>query len=291
MIVVRLMGGLGNQMFQYALGRRLALDRVVPLKLDVSWFKDHDNRGYSLGNLAIKADIASKEDIFSLKSYSSYLSIHVAWKAAQRFLPYYKRRMVKEQIPGTYDSNILHCPDRAWLNGYWQSEKYFQEIEKIIRKDFTPRQELPQKVRQMSRSIHSNPNSVSIHIRRGDYMTEFSQYFAACSVDYYKRAVSHISAKINNPHFYIFSDDVKWAKNNLALSADMTYIEPDTEIGAFKDMYLMSQCHHHINANSSFSWWGAWLGEKSDSIVIAPKRWFVDQPYPKDTIPERWVNL
>ena len=291
MIFVRLMGGLGNQMFQYALGRRLALQHGVPLKLDISWYEGQDNRSYSLGNLAMEAEIASAEEIFSLKSYSSYFPVQMAWKASQRFLPYYKRRMVKEQKIGTYDPNILYCPDNAWLNGYWQSEKYFQGIKKIICQDFSPRQELLKKVRQIADSIHSNPYSVSIHIRRGDYLTEFSQSFAACSIDYYKQAISHISAIVDNPHFYIFSDDIKWAKENLALNAAMTFIEPDSKIGDFKDMYLISQCRHHINANSSFSWWGAWLGEKTDSIVIAPNQWFTDKPYPKDTIPKRWAQL
>jgi hypothetical protein len=285
------MGGLGNQMFQYALGRRLALDRGVPLKLDVSWYEGQDNRSYSLCNLAIKADIASAKQIFSMKSYSSFLPVHVVWKAAQRFLPYYKRRVVKEQEIGTYDPNILHCPDHAWLNGYWQSEKYFQEIKKLICQDFSPRRKFPRRVLQMALLMHSNPNSVSIHIRRGDYLTEFSQSFATCSIDYYKQAVLHISAIINKPHFYIFSDDIEWAKNNLVFNEGMTFIEPDTKIGDFMDMYLMSQCRHHINANSSFSWWGAWLGEKTDSIVIAPNRWYTNDSYPKDTIPERWVKL
>ncbi len=291
MIVVRLMGGLGNQMFQYALGRRLALERGVPLKLDVSWYEEHDNRSFSLGNLALKAEIASEEEIFSMKSYSPNLPARMAWKAVQKFLPYYKRRMVKEQKIGSYDPNILQCPDNAWVNGYWQSENYFQEIEEIIRKDFSPGIKFSQKVQKTADSMYSNPGSVSIHIRRGDYLTEFSQSFAVCSIDYYKEAASHISALVINPHFYIFSDDIEWAKNNLKLNAEMTFIDPSIKNGDIIDIHLICQCCHHINANSSFSWWGAWLGEQPDSIVITPNRWFADKPYPKDTIPERWIKL
>jgi len=291
MIIMQLMGGLGNQMFQYALGRRLALERGVPLKLNLDWFEKFDDRCFELDQFNIKVQTASTDELLQIKFYSRNWFTRKAFKVYQFILPYYRKRYVIEKYQGEFDINILNVARSAILLGYWQSEQYFKPIEATIRQDFSLRQKIPKEVQQITDSIHSNPNSVSIHIRRGDYTTKYNQYFAACSVDYYKRAASHISAKINNLHFYIFSDDIKWAKNNLALNADTTFIEPDTRIGAFMDMYLMSQCRHHINANSSFSWWGAWLGEKSDSIVIAPKRWFVDQPYPKDTIPERWVKL
>ena len=283
------MGGLGNQMFQYALGRRLALERSVPLKLYLDWFDKVDDRRYELDQLNINAEIASYEEFFRLKYFSRNWFTRKVYKAYQFVLLYYHKRYVIEKYEGEFDPKIHNVPRSAFLLGYWQSEQYFKPIEAIIRQDFSPSIKFTKETQALAEKMKRRTNSVSVHIRRSDYM--HLPGFLVLPIDYHLRAAAYINQRVSSPHFYIFSDDIEWARENLKLNGRMTFIEPSAGGKDFPDMHLMSQCRHHINANSSFSWWGAWIGEQPDSIVIAPKRWFTDKPYPKDMIPERWIKL
>jgi len=283
------MGGLGNQMFQYALGRRLALDRNVPLKLYLDWYEKVDDRLYELDQLNINAEIASYEEFFRLKYYSRNWFTRKVYKIYQYPISYYRKRYVIEQEPRKFDSNILHVPKTAYLIGYWACERYFEPIQSRIRQEFSPSIPLSESHQKLSLKIQNDPSSVSVHIRRGDYV--FQPGFLVLPMDYYHRAVAHINQNIQSPHFYIFSDDINWVKVHLKFNNEMTFIEPSAGGKDLLDMQLMSQCHHHINANSSFSWWGAWLGEKSDSIVIVPNQWHTNKPYPEDLIPNRWIRI
>jgi len=136
--------------------------------------------------------------------------------------------------------------------------------------------------------------SISLHIRRGDYVSNVytNSVHGTCSLDYYQQAVTLLESKLNNPHFFIFSDDLAWAKEHLSFIENVTFVELDVNIPDHDEMFLMSQCLHHIIANSSFSWWGAWLNKNLDKIVIAPKRWFIDETYnTSDLIPDAWIRL
>ena len=289
MIIMRLMGGLGNQMFQYALGRRLALDRNVPLKLYLNWYEKVDDRQYELDQLNINAEIASYEEFFRLTYYSRNWFTRKLYKIYQYPISYYRKRYVIEQEPRKFDSNIFRVPKTAYLIGYWACERYFEPIQARIRQEFSPSIPLSESHQKLSLKIQNDPSSVSVHIRRGDYV--FQPGFLVLPMDYYHRAVAYINQNIQSPHFYVFSDDIDWVKVHLKLNGEMTFIEPSAGGNDLLDMQLMSQCRHYINANSSFSWWGAWLGEKSDSIVIVPNQWHANKPYPKDLIPNRWVRL
>lgn len=271
MIITKLIGGLGNQMFQYGVGRRAALANNTELKLDITGYEKQEGitpRRYTLNIFSIQADIAYDEEINKLKGKNrGLLSL------------FYKK--------------ILKNNSNNYLEGYWQSEKYFKDIEKIIRKEFTFKHK-PGVINQKMVDRIKNCNSVSIHIRRGDYIVDkkTNQVHGICDSDYYRRAIEYVTGKIKNPHFFIFSDDPAWAKQNFYPKFPCTYVSHNTGKKDYEDMRLMSLCKHNIIANSSFSWWGTWLNENKNKIVIAPKKWFCDKSIDtKDLIPKDWIKI
>jgi len=271
MIITRLIGGLGNQMFQYAVGRRAAHKHKTELKLDISWFKNPEGaikRDYLLNVFNIEEDFASKEEINKLKSKNRGL-----------LTLFYKK--------------ILKINDNTYLEGYWQSEKYFKDIENIIRKEFTFKDK-PDAANQKIISRIKNCDSVSIHIRRGDYIFDetTNKYHGVCGLDYYSNSVAMIVKKVKNPYFFIFSDDIKWVKQNLHLKFPCVYVDYNIGKKDYEDMRLMSNCQHNIIANSSFSWWGAWLNQYKNKIIIAPKKCFRDKSIDTtDLIPQPWIKI
>ena len=293
MIIVNLMGGLGNQMFQYALGRRLAQDKGVTLKFDTQWFAKQNLRKIELGKFNITFQIASEEEIYRTKHFSQNRIIRKVYSIYQNFLPYFRRSLISEQKSGIFDDRILEVPKNCYLTGYWQSEKYFSSMEDTIRKEFTLKEIANSDFRELSEEMQRT-DSISLHVRRGDYVTnpQTNKFHGALSIDYYKSAVKLMQNQIDVPHFYVFSDDLEWVKESLDFVIPCTYIESDKEGRDCEEMWLMSQCKHHIIANSSFSWWGAWLGNKPDKIVISPNQWFADKNYKvPDLIPEKWIRI
>ena len=293
MIIVNLMGGLGNQMFQYALGRRLAQDKGVALKLDTQWFGKQNLRKFELDKFNITFKIASEEEIYSTRHFFRNRIIRKVYSIYQNQLPYFKRSFINEPNFGFFDHHILEVPKNCYLTGYWQSEKYFSSMEDTIRKEFTLKEIADSNFIELSKEMQ-NINSVSLHVRRGDYVTnpQTNKFHGVLSTDYYKLAVKLIQNKIDTPHFYVFSDDLEWVKERLNFVTPCTYIEGKKEGRDCEEMWLMSQCKHHIIANSSFSWWGAWLGNNPDKIVISPNQWFADPNYKvPDLIPEKWIRI
>jgi hypothetical protein len=282
------MGGLGNQMFQYSAGRRLAYANGVELKLDTFSFKECNLRTYSLGIFNVQENLATREEVEALTVGKRSLVERFSTKILGRkhsSLPSHVRE--KQFAP-----EILNLPDNVYLDGYWQSEKYFTDIEDIIRKEFTVKTDQERKNRKLAELIASC-DSVSLHIRRGDYVStpEIRKVHGTCSLDYYFRCVDQLSKTVKNPHFFIFSDDHDWASDNLKLPHPTTLVDHNG-MKAYEDLRLMSQCRHHIIANSSFSWWGAWLNKNQDKIVIAPQSWFNDSSRDtKDLIPDSWVRI
>ena len=198
---------------------------------------------------------------------------------------------LRERSPA-FDPNILSLSDGVYLDGFWQSEKYFLDIEAILRKEFSLRE--PPSFRSLGLAKQITPsNAVSIHIRRGDYLAQDKIAFhGVCSLDYYLAAVTIISRRISSPHFFVFSDDHEWAEKNLKLSYPITFAHDSDNKKPYEDIWAMSLCSHHIIANSSFSWWGAWLSANPDKFVIAPKQWFRLQTMDaKDIVPERWLRI
>ena len=207
------------------------------------------------------------------------------------FSPYYKRKYVKERS-NLFDPNILKITDNAYLDGYWGSYKYFADIVDLLQKDFTVKAEMDQKNVEIARAI-SGTKSVSIHFRRGDYVTnpQTNAYHGTCSLDYYQRAVKDISKYVSDPHFFVFSDDPDWVQQNFSIPYPLSFVTINSPDEPHKDLRLMSLCRHHIIANSSFSWWSAWLCTNKDKKVYCPDKWF-NVPYDmRDAIPEFWKRI
>lgn len=291
MIIVRLMGGLGNQMFQFAAGKALAMRLGVPLQLDRT-FLDYrsENPGYTLRNFEldvfrIGTDIANKSDVSKMrKPLESRLS---------RVLPFLFANHVFYETQKNYMQKFETLSDPVYMEGYWQTEKYFLSIADELReKIFVPVSAISPKNAELLNEIR-NKKSASIHVRRGDYVTsaEANKFHGTCSVDYYERSAKMIAEKTGAEHFFVFSDEPEWVKENIVLPYPTTYISHNVNRESCWDIFLMSKCNHHIIANSSFSWWGAWLNTSREKMVIAPKNWFNDSASAdNEIIPEGWIK-
>jgi hypothetical protein len=278
MIVVKLISGLGNQLFQYTIGRQLSIKHNVPLKLDTSFFSGQSLRSYKLDNYNIKAQIASSEDVDKLlywEKRSGFIS--KVYKKAERIIPKNKRPYFKEMEWWVYDPALLTVSSNVYLDGYWQNHKYFENINRKIFDELTLIEE-DAAVSAIEKNIVGNHSSVSIHIRRGDYITNTEAFnlMGVLPLSYYLKAIDLINSKLNNPSYYIFSDDLNWAKDNLKINRSVTYI--DLEAGSkydYVELDLMSKCYHNIIANSTFSWWGAFLNRNPEKIVVSPTNWVI----------------
>jgi hypothetical protein len=208
----------------------------------------------------------------------------------QNRLPFYRQRVFWERSY-QYDPNIEKVSGQVYLKGYWQSEKYFVNIGDLLREELSIIVDQDRQSQQVAEFINTK-QSVSIHIRRGDYVTnpDINQIHGICDLDYYHRSVNIISERVANPYFFVFSDDPIWAAENLCLDYPTTFVTHNDVSRDFEDLRLMSMCTHHITANSSFSWWGAWLSNKSGTVIV-PKEWFRDgNDYKnKDRWPSDWI--
>lgn len=295
MIEVALNGGLGNQLFQYAAARALAqkyqtnlvLD-LIPLYSKLQLKNAATFRPYELEHFNIQA--ACKLPFFTNKYLypiaKSAFYVHKFSKKLQ--LNYFKENHFE------FDSSMLAQPDNTYLDGHFQSEKYFKSIEHIIRKELTFKNNLDAVNLATQQKIEQS-NAVAIHIRRGDYISikRNASKFATISIRYYLNAIQYIAAKISSPIFYIFSDDIEWAKENLKVDFPLFFINHNNSAAAaYKDMQLMSLCKHNIIANSTFSWWSAWLNNNPEKIIIAPQKWFEDSSInSNDIYPTEWIKL
>lgn len=285
MIIVKLCGGLGNQLFQYALGRHLAGLNQTELQFDASLLdKPHDwtYRKYGLGAFNIKATQATEVEIrqmtgcFRFSKWSRVLGLTS------------KRHFIEPHFH--FCPSILKLKGSFYLDGYWQSEKYFSDIAAHIREELTPTFTLSKSLESIIKQI-AEVNSISIHIRRGDYLkvSKANRYLKPCDTTYYQKAIDCIAKKMDKPTFFVFSDDMAWVKQNLKLPFPTHYIEGNTPQ---EDLLLMASCQHHIIANSTFGWWGAWLNPDPYKIVIAPQQWFATERFnTQDLLPDTWIRL
>ncbi|MBF0502001.1 MAG: alpha-1,2-fucosyltransferase [Candidatus Riflebacteria bacterium] len=290
MIIVHLMGGLGNQMFQYAKGRRIAKLNNVQLKLDTGWFTSSADRAYGLNHFCIDAKIASGRDIE--KFFPKRWTLRHIIRIFERRRPYFKKAVVFEQAC-PFDPNTDKIGINSYLIGYWQSQKNFAAIEREIRQDFKLAHPLDRFHEYFASEI-SRVNSVSMHIRRGDYVSNpmTSSVHGVCSLEYYRSAQAIIADRVKNPVFFVFSDDPEWVQDNLYSAFPFTVVaDPTTPGSEAQDLCLMALCKHNIIANSSFSWWGAWLNQNPGKVVIAPAKWFKSSDFDsRDIIPESWIK-
>jgi len=276
---------LGNQMFQYAVGRCLAHLNDTQLKLDVTGFTDYKLRNFDLNALHTDCQFATEDEIRNL------LPSHNFEKALQYLSPKKKRTYYREKY-FHFDDNMLKFGKDVYLKGYFQSEKYFLPIKEIIQNEFRIKEEAIVRVKNFFNAQGSG-KKVSVHIRRGDMKNDpvMAERHGVMPLSYYQKGIEIIRSKISAPHFYFFSDDINWAKENFT-STDATFVSGEISKTHFEDLYLMSQCDHNIIANSSFSWWGAWLNKNANKIVIAPGKWFNNGPDDlQDLIPDDWIKI
>lgn len=302
MIIVRLEGGLGNQMFQYAMGRHLAELQSTTLKLDVSTFEAYKLHRYSLHCFHIWEHFATQTEIDSHRGDISTNSYKLVTRGLLRRLHINyptgfvsPDRFVLFEKTFNFDPTYLQRTGPIYVWGYWQTEKYFAAIRDALLREFAIKYRQDLESKRISELIDST-HSVSLHVRRGDYVQDprTNQVHGACDQSYYQRSVQHIAAHIENPHFFVFSDDPIWVKKELKLGFPTTVVDHNDASRNFEDLRLMSQCKHNIIANSSFSWWGAWLNENPSKIVMAPKQWFADQAREAqagDIVPEAWTKV
>ena len=280
MIIVQLAGGLANQMFQYAFGRALSLKNSDKLKLDTTGYTTKNFRQYRLGAYNIKAEIATSEEIKKLKLPYGLLS---------RFVRGFRSRILRVQNID-FNPGLLEKKGDQYLTGFFQSEEYFKDIRGVILNDLTLIKPLSIKAEEYLKQIKQAKASVSLHVRRTDYVTNAAanEHHGICSLMYYEKAIEFLVNKFSGTTFFIFSDDIDWCKENLKIKQPVIYIEG---LEDYEDLYLMSQCQHNIIANSSFSWWGAWLNENEDKIVIAPTKWANVKNIHKDIVPQNWIKI
>jgi hypothetical protein len=299
MIVVKLMGGMGNQMFQYAFGRFLSLRNKTDLFLDLTYLKDRTPRknfvfrDYDLDvfNIEIKEiDRQTIERVFSSRQTSKGLLKLLNFKSKR------PNTISLEEKAFSYQNNYNLDSTNIYLDGYWQSPKYFESIEHVIRKDFTFKNSMDSKQLEMANKIKS-VNSVCINFRRTDFINvkDANDFHGVTPLEYYQKAIIKIQGGVSNPELFVFSDDIEWCRQYFNADIPTTYVDY-TYKGPKFDIYLnlMTLCNHFIIPNSTFAWWGAWLSENPDKIVIAPKQWFANEEMNAQTgdlIPKDWIRM
>jgi hypothetical protein len=273
-VIVQVIGGLGNQLFQYAAGRKLAIDLNARLRLDISGFTTYyDLRKYSMHHLNIVEDFIQLDEL----------------QARSKDILFVKEPSLG-YCPNIFDD--LKGFDSVYLEGYWGSERYFESIDHVIRGEFSVKTPPSQANIEMGRRILAT-ESICLHVRRGDYAWNpvARQVHGLCSLDYYRESLGLLGRVLSNPVVYVFSDDQEWASKNLNIPFEHVFVRINDESKNYEDIRLMSLCKHFIIANSTFSWWGAWLSTFPNKIILAPQQWLKD---PKlswfDPVPLSWRN-
>lgn len=292
MIIVKLIGGLGNQLFQYAIGRKLSLFHNTIFKLDISWFKQQETRKYKLNHFSINSIIATEEEVAPFLKNNSRINRNIS-RFKKVLFPSLQLKYIAEKTVD-FDPPILDAPDNIYLDGYWQSERYFRDIMPVLDKEFVVRNQPDKTNQEILDFINQKNNPVCIHIRRGDYLTNptTNRYHGVMPVNYYNSGIELLQKRIKDPHFFVFSDDPEVVRERLHFKSPVTFVTHNPPEKDYEDFRLMSKCRHFIIANSSFSWWAAYLSKGQNKTVIAPSIWFTGISYnPRDRIPENWIEL
>lgn len=293
MIIVQITGGMGNQMFQYATGKALSLYHNVELKLDLEGYKRE---------VLPELEVSRKFELPAFKNFSYkeaskneieyFISANWVTKNLQRLKPPHKRKVyIEKQYP--FDTNFFSANKSIYIKGYRQSEKYFLSYKDEIRNTYQLKAELIEEVVHFGQQLR-NENSIAIHIRRGDYLRLpiISDWHGVLGIDYYSAALEIITTEIPDAKLYYYSDDPEWVQQELMPLYPGTIVSNIISKNHYHDFYLIQCCKHQVVANSSFSWWAAWLNPNPNKIVIAPKKWFNRAPFDtKDIIPPSWIRI
>ena len=298
MILLHLFGGLGNQLFQYAAGKALSEHLGDKLKMDKTYYdqKEYENDPLnSFFDVHIYRNIL--ENVFEITApEASLLEVEgyrpsFTKKVIERLDPYYRRSVFKQK-GFSFDKHFFSARRNIILKGYWQSENFFKPYESQVRKDLTFRNHIIERNNEMMSFFTTS--TIGIHIRRGDYVANpiISKYHGALGMDYYNKAIKYIVESAgNNIQLIVFSDDIEWCKHNFIQKATL-FVDKSFHKNHIDEFYLMSRCTHNIIANSSYSWWAAYLNKTKEKIVVAPKNWFSDPTYiNEDIIPDKWIQI
>ena len=280
MIYIRIWEGLGNQLFQYAYAKALQLRNNQKVCLCVLPREDSRVfRRYQLDKFMITLPRNTK-----IEKVMKYITDHADLRVLieNTIFKYPILKLIQEKDV-KYNEKLLYLKGNYFLDGWFQNEKYFKEYEDVIRKELRPRKKI--KISSELKKILEQENTVSIHIRRGDFI----RYNNLLSMDYYERACLLMNQKIDNAYYIIFSDDMNWVRTNMTLGEKVYFINEDGKREDYEELFIMSRCKHNIIANSTFSWWGAWLNTNENKIVIGPNRWFVRSTL--NIMPEEWIKL
>ncbi len=302
MIIVRLIGGLGNQLFQYAIARRMSAETHQPFKLDLTAYDNDRLRRYALRPFKTCQDAATPGEIRTVKPSPD--DVNAGWWPSRALRNRrYSKTWIRERTPYVYDSRVTQARGDVYLEGYWANESYFKPIESVIRQEFTVASEPDGENLAVARAIAA-ATSVCLHVRRGDYATDpaTQKFHGLAPLSYYEQVIARLTQTVSAPHFFIFSDDPGWVREHLRLTHPVTYVTHNAADKDYEDLRLMASCRHHIIANSSFSWWGAWLAQRpipgprspipDRQVVIAPAKW-LNEPGIDTTgaTPPDWIRL
>jgi glycosyl transferase family 11 len=287
-IVVRLLGGLGNQLFQYATGRALAARRGDDLRLDASAYHEPQPgltpRRYELDGWRIRAGLCDRWLLWKLRRGSRIPLL----------APLLGGHAVVTEASHYFDASLERRTERhLYLDGYWQCERYFRDIRGELLSELALIAPPDARNAALLDEIRGC-NAVAVHVRRTDYVQNehLRAVHGACSVDYYRRAMAHVCERTDSPRFFLFSDDPKWVEANIEAPGPARYVSHNGGDRGAEDLRLMRECKRFVIANSSFSWWGAWLAVHADKIVVAPRPWFADPKEDEgDLVPDSWVRL
>jgi hypothetical protein len=285
MVISILAGGLGNQLFQYAFGFSLARQLHTELQLErhllesrvLAKLRNYTPRQYELDVFAISQKAASTYNVLRTLGHT--------------LLPGHHAILLRETDLDSQEVLLNQTKDVLCL-GYWQSENYFKSATEALRPQLIFQKHPSHATLAVANAILAHSNATFVHIRRGDYVTNTNanQYHGLCGKEYYQQAIDYLRERVSDAHFFVFSDDMDWVKKELSdLFRPATFVDHNSGADSWQDMYLMSLCRHAIVANSSFSWWGAWLNPVADRVVVAPGQWFANQP--QQIIPHQWHSL
>ncbi len=288
MIVSRISGGLGNQMFQYAFGLYQAQRNHTELVLDCSALTQDPSRTYVLDRWKLEARVASDDQRQLFPRRYGGRGWSNVWRGRVPL------RFVRER-PFGFQAKYLSCGGGVYLDGYWQSERYFPNLREQLQSQFQPSdsQGISKESIAIARRMEQGP-SVSLHVRRGDYVQNpiTLKIHGVCTSGYYRACVEALLERFEKLHLYVFSDDHPWCKQHLRYSCPMTHVDHNGPAEAHEDLWLMTRCRHHIVANSTFSWWGAWLRVDESGTVYAPERWFLDARFnSRSIVPATWKKM
>lgn len=282
MIYVRIWEGLGNQLFQYAYARALQLSSNQEVRLcALKGTGQRSFRPYELDKFAITI----KRDIY----FEKMAGFVIRNEILKEFLRINLDSEIKkhwgyiEEKSVQYDERLKSLNGIYFLSGWFQNEKYFKEYEDVLRKEVRPKKKI--KISKALNSILTHENTVSVHIRRGDYKRNNN----VLDMGYYEKAFEFINEKVSDVFYVVFSDDLRWVKEHMQFGNNVYFVNEDKKLQDYEELFVMSRCRHNIIANSTFSWWGAWLNNNTDKLVIGPKRWFPNSA--SNIMPDTWIRL